>query len=472
MNFLILNFYLFTIIFGIIYSIFSALNDRFKNSVSINFWSAFGTLFLSGLSILFVSGQYEFLHGGLIFNSYSKFVSLLIIFISLSTVVLFRNSYFNKDFFKSDVIAIFLSSILGAVIAVSSYDFITVFIGLEMMSICLYVLVGYIHTSKLSKEASVKYLIMGIISSGFLVFGIALFYLIFGSLRFDNIVSIKDEFDLIHKMCFVFITTGLGFKLALIPFHMWAPDVYEASPAPLVGFMSSFVKVVVLALFLKIFSKLIISNLDFIHFIFYYLTLLTIFFGNIVALMQKSLKRLLAYSSIVNSGYMFLIFLALSKNNIDLVSQTLFFYLIFYSIAIIGVFGMINHFEKNNVSLDDLDGLGNKYPLFSYVFSIFLISLAGLPPTISIVSKILVFKLILINGFYFASILFVIGSLISLYYYILPIIKMFFSNNNSKFIDNIKLNYNSFSFIFVLILASSLLFSLFFVENILNLINN
>ncbi len=316
----------------------------------------------------------------------------------------------------------------GMMVMASSTDLITIFLGLEVMSIPLYVLAGIYRKRLRSREASMKYFFLGAFASGFFLYGIAL---IFGAYGTTNLIEISSRFSFaggastfLALAGIALILIGLGFKVAIAPFHMWAPDVYEGAPAPATAFMSAGPKAAGFAALFRIFTVFApVLNDKFIS-ILWILCVLTMTWGNVLAISQKNIKRMLAYSSIAHAGYVMIALVVGGKAGFS----AAMFYLLVYTIINIGAFAVIILFagrEEKFENIADYAGFGFKYPFAGIALTIFMLALAGIPATAGFVGKYKIFIAALNSGYTWLAVIGVVNSLISVWYYIYVVVTMY-----------------------------------------------
>jgi NADH-quinone oxidoreductase subunit N len=335
---------------------------------------------------------------------------------------------------REEYYIIIFTSTLGASLLTVANHFVLFFLGIETLSISLYILIAFQRTKSNSIEAGIKYLILASVSSAFLLFGMALIYTAFGTMQFSAIVAalIKDEpLSPLVISGFGMMLVGVGFKLALVPFHMWTPDVYQGAPAPVSAYIATVSKGAVMAILIRFFFILKgFSN----HYLFVAVSgiaILSMFVGNILAIRQKNIKRLLGYSSIANMGYLIIILLTGSNRGI----QASIFYLISYFFTTIGAFGVIallSTKEYEVEKIEDFKGLFWKRPWLAIVFTISLLSLAGIPVTAGFIAKFYVILEGMKAGLMVLIILMIINSVIGLYYYLRIITTLFSAPNDTK----------------------------------------
>lgn len=325
---------------------------------------------------------------------------------------------------REEYFIILLAAVFGASVIVMSEHFITFFLGLETLSISLYVLISYLKWRDYSIEAGVKFLVIASLSTSFLLFGMGLIYSGTGTMAFREILRSSGVFSPVMLAGFGLIMAGIGFKLALVPFHMWTPDVYQGSPVPITTFIAAISKGAIVALALRFFFEVRGFENNVLIVIISIISIASMFTGNLLALMQRSVKRILAYSSISHLGYMMIALLTGTVGGI----HAAIFYTAAYIITIIGAFGVVSALsvcERDADNIKDFRGLFWNNPWLAIVFTLSLISLAGLPLTAGFISK---FYLVLEGartGLWLLAVSLVINSAISLYYYLRIVKEMF-----------------------------------------------
>ncbi len=328
------------------------------------------------------------------------------------------------------------SSILGMMVMASAKDLFTVFIGLELMSICFYVLAGLNRKRKESNEAALKYFLLGAFATGFIVYGIALIYGMVGSTSIEAIIynfyNLSD--NLVFLAGIALFLVGFSFKIAVFPFHMWVPDVYQGSATTVTGLMSTTGKSAAFSVILIILSAVFAGNVA-NKFAPYFATVAvaSMLLGSIVAIAQKNLKRMLAYSSIAHAGYMSI---GLAAGNPESVAGIIF-YLAAYVFMNLGAFGVIAVVEGENdkfVSLDSYAGLGKKNPMLAAFMALFMFALAGIPPMAGFFGKYYVFLSAIKSDLTWLALVGVLSSVISVYFYIRVVIYMYFKDVEDDFV--------------------------------------
>ena len=321
---------------------------------------------------------------------------------------------------------------LGASVLVTANHFVTFFIGLETLSISLYVLIAYVKQRDYSVEAGVKFLVIASLSTAFLLFGMALVYAATGTMSFSNLTPFFSgpHISPLITIGIGMMLVGIGFKLALVPFHMWIPDVYQGAPAPVTTFIATISKGSVLAISIRFFYAIRGSQSETLIVIISVISVISMFAGNLLALNQTNFKRLLAYSSIAHLGYLMITLLT----GTELGTQAAVFYMISYMITTVGAFGIISLLsvcESEAENTEDLKGLFWKNPWIAIVLSLTLLSLAGIPLTAGFIAKFYLVLAGIRSGLWLLVMSLIINSVISIYYY-LRIIKIMFTESESR----------------------------------------
>lgn len=373
-------------------------------------------------------------HGMMQFDRFSVAFSVITI-ISTILILLLSKEYFERiSSHVAEYYAIILFALAGIICMVSYYNLTMLFIGIEIMSVSLYILAGIKKRDFASNEASLKYFLMGAFSTGFLLFGIALIYGATGSF---NIAAIRDfivmhpkEIDPLFHTGVLLIIVGLCFKLGAAPFHFWTPDVYEGSPTLITTFMSTVVKTAGIAAFLRLFSAAFSTISDFWMPVLLAITILTLFIGNITALYQHSFKRMMAFSSISHAGYLLFAVVALGAASVNAV----FVYATAYSIASIIAFGVLILIQQQSGSdsFDSFNGLGRSNPFLALVLTIAMLSLAGIPLTAGFIGKFFMFTGAVAHYQIWLVIIAIVNAIISIYYYFRVIVAMYFRGGHDR----------------------------------------
>ncbi|MBK8954801.1 MAG: NADH-quinone oxidoreductase subunit N [Saprospiraceae bacterium] len=329
----------------------------------------------------------------------------------------------------ADFLGLILFALVGSILMVSCSNYMTMFLGVEILSISMYILAGADRRKVKSNEASLKYFITGSFTSAILLFGIALLYAVSGSLNIDN--SFSADGNLLAQMAYLFIFTGFALKIAIVPFHFWAPDVYEGTPTLFTAAMASLVKIASMGAFFRIIQMNAENMPDWIDAYFIMLILATLIFGNLFALKQQGVKRLLAYSGIVQAGFILMGFIQLKPGD----DWAILYYFIAYVLASVVSFTVV-HFVEEQSGSDDLNAFAGLYrsnPTLAVVMTIALISLAGGPFTSGFVAKIFMLNQAITHGYAALVVVAVICTILSVYYYYKIINAMFSGSADQKF---------------------------------------
>jgi NADH-quinone oxidoreductase subunit N len=374
------------------------------------------------------NGAAPIYHDMMLFDNFSVAFSATAI-VSTLLILMLSNGYFERiSEHVAEYLAIILFSLAGIVVMVSYYNLTMLFIGIEIMSVSLYILAGIDKKNFASNEASLKYFLMGAFSTGFLLFGVALIYGATGSFGLEAIrnwaIAHPREISPMFHTGVVLMIIGLCFKVGAAPFHFWTPDVYEGSPTLITAFMSTVVKTAGFAAFLRLFATSFAPLAETWMPTLLIITILTLFVGNLTALYQHSFKRMLAFSSISHAGYLLFAIVALSAGS----GNAVFVYATAYSIASIVAFGVLILVQQQlgSDSFESFNGLGKRNPFLAAALTIAMLSLAGIPLTAGFMGKFLMFYGAMARFHVWLLIIAVVNAIISIYYYFRVIIAMYF----------------------------------------------
>jgi len=362
-------------------------------------------------------------------SSFMKIVTLLAAFL-----VLLISSNYLKIFkiFKIEYPILILSSVLGMMVMISSNDLIVFYMGLELQSLALYVLATFNRDQLKSSEAGLKYFVLSALSSGLLLYGCSLIYGFAGSTNFNLIADQLNDDQYALTFGIVFILVGLAFKISAVPFHMWAPDVYEGSPTSVTLFFTMVPKVAALTVFIRFLYVPFLNLIDQWQMIIIFLSIASMLFGAVAAIGQTNLKRLIAYSSISHIGYALAGLATGSNEGI----QSSVIYIIIYILMNLGLFSCLLMMKRNNEyfeSIEDLSGLSKNHPLLSLSLLIILFSLAGIPPLAGFFAKFYIFKSVLEQSMYFLAIVGLLSTVVAAFYYLRIIKIMYFDKEKEKY---------------------------------------
>ena len=362
-------------------------------------------------------------------SSLMKIVTLLSAFLVL---VISSNYLRSLKIFKIEYSILILSSVLGMMIMISSNDLIVFYMGLELQSLALYVLATFNRDEIKSSEAGLKYFVLSALSSGLLLYVCSLIYGFTGSTNFNVIANQLNSNEYALTFGIVFVLVGLAFKISAVPFHMWAPDVYEGSPTSVTLFFTMVPKIAALTVFIRFLYVPFLNLIDQWQMILIFLSIASMVFGAVAAIGQTNLKRLVAYSSISHVGYALAGLATGSNEGI----QSSVIYITIYVIMNLGLFSCLLMMKRNNVyfeQIDDLSGLSKNHPLLSLSLLIILFSLAGIPPLAGFFAKFYIFKSVLEQSMFFLAIVGLLSTVVAAFYYLRLIKIMYFDKEKEKY---------------------------------------
>ncbi len=428
------------IVFAFLILLAGLFNNSSKNSVNSYYLAligiAFSFLYLFMLSDHTIKGFY----GSIVFDKFDVFLFTAILLSGFLTILMSKNYFDTRSVLIPEYYSLVLFSVSAMMLLVSSVNLIMIFLSIEFMSICAYILTGYLKGESRSTEAAMKYFVLGTFASAFLLFGSVFIYAATGHLSlykihnfiFEQNYNAHYAYNMHTFLVFglILLLVGLAFKMSLFPFHAWTPDSYDGAPTPVTNLMATGIKIAAFGVFIRVFTSIYSFNVFNFYNILWILAILTMTFGNFAALLQTDLKRLIAYSSIAQAGY---ILIGIIAGGYYGISGTLF-YLLAYVFMTAGAFAIIIMFENLNLASVDIksySGLGYKYPLAGAAFSFFLLSLAGIPVTAGFMGKFFVFSAAIKSGYYWLVVIALLNSAFAAYYYIKIIVKMYMSDNNN-----------------------------------------
>jgi NADH-quinone oxidoreductase subunit N len=390
-------------------------------------WITMAALVATMVSLLPFSSTHVEVAKGLIAVDQFAFFFKFVFLVAAALTVLMSVRYLEVEGASpGEYYFLILCATLGMMIMAGGIDLITIFIGLETMAISFYILAGFIKPSQRSNEAAVKYFLLGAFSLGILLYGMSLMYGLSGTTNLRTMATIfaGQERDPRLALAVILVVAGVGFKIAAVPFHMWAPDVYEGAPTPVTAFLSVGSKAASFAMLLRIFVEGLPSMSADWRMLFEALAIITMTTGNLAALTQTNLKRMLAYSSIAHAGYVLIGIVAGTPRG---VSATLI-YLLIYSFMQLGAFAVIVMMRRQDVvgdELKDFAGLHVRHPLAAFAMLLFMLSLGGIPPTAGFMGKFWLFGAAIEAGYVWLAVIGVLNSAVSLYYYIRIVVFMY-----------------------------------------------
>jgi len=405
-----------------------------KSTGAVYYVSLTGLIIATVLAIQSLFGDSGTAFSGMIvYGGPAAFGSVIVMIGTLLSLILSRDYLQSQGLESGEVYGMMLFATTGMLGLAASNDLISLFVSLETMSICLYVLAGLWYSKSTGAESALKYFLLGAFSTGFLLYGIALIY---GATGHTNLIEIAAAADtsLLFMAGVGLLLVGLFFKISAVPFHMWTPDVYQGTPTTLTGYMATAGKAAAFVAFILVLTRMLTgSETGEWHHIISIVAILTMIVGNLIALAQDNVKRMLAYSSIAHAGYMMV---GLAAGTAAGYSGVLY-YLFAYTLMNIGAFGVIAFYEKSKeldfTEIDSYAGLGYKVPAMGVMLSIFLFSLAGIPPFVGFVGKYYVFAAAVQAEMVTLAIIGVLASAASVYYYLRVMVYMYFKEAHKEY---------------------------------------
>ncbi len=427
-------------LFGMILMIADLLveNKKWLSLISLGGigWSGF---FLYRLHGAIGSGIYAY--GGLLTIDHLAWIFKLIFLIGAALTVLISMKYLDIEREQhGEYYALIMFATMGMMFMAGAMDLITLYISLETMAIATYVLVGFLRSNQRSNEASLKYFLLGAFSSGILLYGMSLLYGISGSTRFLDIAAALDQRSLndpISMLALVAVSTGLFFKIAAVPFHQWTPDAYEGAPSPITAYMSVAVKAASFVMLVRVFMIALSPLYQHWTLIMGAVAVLTMTVGNVAAMTQTNLKRLLAYSSISHAGYILLgVIAAYSPPFSSATGMTAIqIYLLAYTFTNIGIWALVVALRSREMigeQIYEMNGLAHKHPTLAVLMLIFLLSLAGIPPTAGFIGKYYIFAGLIETKHTALAVIAVLNAAVSVFYYLRIVAAMFMKESADK----------------------------------------
>jgi len=407
---------------GLLVILIDSYKDDHEGIFGLTIFALLAALVVSVFDMFGPTG--EAFSGMITYGGTAAFGSMVVLFGSLFCMLISREYLEAIDHNFGEVYAMVLFATTGMLGLAAANNLIMIFLGLETMSICLYVLAGIVKEKKIGAEAALKYFLLGAFSTGFLLYGMALLYGATGSLNIYEIAAGATT-DLLFIAGAGLLLVGFFFKISAVPFHMWTPDVYQGTPTTLTAYMATASKSATFVALILILSRMLPADVGEWSEVIAIISIITMILGNIIALVQDNIKRMLAYSSIAHAGYLLV---GLAAGTPEGYSAVLY-YLFAYTIMNVGAFGVVAYYERQQgldfTDINNYAGLGFKSPMMGVMLSIFLFSLAGIPPMIGFVGKYLVFAAAINAGMISLAVIGVLASAASIYYYLRPMVYLY-----------------------------------------------
>src|SRR5262249_12981496 len=423
-------------VFGIAVMVAEPFVNEAKK-VSLGWFAFFATIVATAALIPMAASRGQWYTDLWIVGDFSDFLSLSFILIAAITILTSIDYLQRQNMNHPEFYALLLFATAGMVMMAASNELVMVFLGLEILSIATYVMAGFRRTDLKSNESALKYFLLGSFSSAFFLYGVAL---IFGATGSTNLIGItqalrgsQSSLSLV-ELSAALMLIALCFKVAVAPFHIWTPDVYEGAPAPVTGFMSVGPKAAGFAVLFRVFLTAFPTIQERWASAIWLIAALTMILGNVIAVVQPNIKRMLAYSSIAHAGYLAVAFAATSERGVS----AALFYLLAYALMNLGAFAIVTilgRSEDKLVTLTDYAGLGSKRPGMAALLSLFLLSLAGVPGTAGFAGKFFIFRAALESRLLWLTVIGVVTTVVSFYYYLYVIVQMYMRDPKEEFSD-------------------------------------
>jgi NADH-quinone oxidoreductase subunit N len=416
------------------------LRGNVEQSPSATLIQGLGGILAAIVLLMVVSGSgATAFANALVFDGVTKWMGLIALVAAGGALLLMYDNPSTSGNQFSELVFLTLGSTIGMLILVSAVDLLMVFIGLETMSLALYLMIAMSHEEKLSKEAALKYFILGSFASAIFLYGVAFIFGSVGSTYIPVVIEKTSEL-MVSSHIFMFGVTllvlGFCFKVSIFPFHAWTPDVYQGAPTPHTAYMATAVKAVSFAAFLRLIATKSLIGSENLLDLLQWLAVITMIVGNVAAILQNNFKRMLAYSSIAHSGYILVGIITTGiSEDMSFGASGVIFYIAAYSLMTLGAFAVVSLMEKTentSLNVDDLAGYAKKRPLMAFCLTLFMLSLAGIPPTVGFFGKFYLFTAALGEGLIWLAIWGVLNSVISVYYYLRPIVVMYMKDGDAE----------------------------------------
>ena len=459
-----------TILVAIIIDIFSVSTraNKVSNFVIVGLLATLAAVFLTNHSptTLFMDS--------LAFDPFASFIKSVVLIATLLVIVISRYSNEFKGYHTGEYYALLCIMVFGMFLMASAIDLITVYLSIEVVSLMSFILAGYLKNNPRSNEASLKYVIYGAFSSGIMLYGLSIIFGLTGTTKFfairDAITVLDSSSNLALTLSTIFVLAGFGYKISAVPFHFWTPDVYEGSPTPITAYLSVAPKAAGFALMIRFFNQVFVNG-DSLSSLGWYadvsfawpqilgvVSVVTMTMGNLVAIQQNSVKRMLAYSSIAHAGYMLMAFPTISSEGVFAVM----IYLVMYLFMNLGAFFVLIYVsqKQGGENFEHFSGLGWRMPIVGIVMTVFMFSLTGLPPTVGFIGKFYLFVAVINAGssFYWIAFFGAINTVVSLYYYMRVVKTMYLDGEPS---EKITVPPFSMTIIFLVLAIPSVFFGIY-----------
>lgn len=375
------------------------------------------------------------LSDAIVLDRYGLFFTFLFCLTSIFTLLMSMNYLEHTEIRTGDYYSLVMFATVGMMLMASATDLLVIFLALEVMSIAAYALAGIARGQVRSNEAAMKYFLLGAFATGFLLFGIALIFGATGSMTLAVIAERVGQLGAQEKLLLAagmaLLLVGFGFKIAAVPFHSWAPDVYEGAPTTVTAFMAVGVKTAAFAAFVRIFMDTLGGMAADWSGALWLISVLTMTVGNVTALLQRNVKRMLAYSSIAHAGYLLVGMVAGGEAG----GAAVLFYLLTYALMTLGAFAVVVAVGRQgeaNELIDDYAGIANRSPFLGIAMSVFMLSLAGIPPLAGFVGKFYIFSAAVEAGYVWLPVIGVLNSIVSVYYYVGVLVRMYMTEGDTQ----------------------------------------
>jgi NADH-quinone oxidoreductase subunit N len=399
-----------------------------QRSSKLLLWVSVAGLAAALAAAIVALGDRGFAYGGMVtVGGYASFLAVVFCVSGILSMLFSAGYLSTHGIEKGEYYVLMLLAIVGMILMASAADLVMFFLGLELMSVCFYVLAGFSRSNLLSNEAGLKYFLLGAFATGFLLYGIALLYGSTGSTSIPVVIASAAgrAGEPLFLIGLALLLIGLAFKVAAVPFHMWVPDVYEGAPTTVTGFMSTGGKAAAFSAFLLLFAPTVVGTIVSVREVLAGIAVLSMVVGNVIAIAQTNVKRMLAYSSIAHAGYLLVGIVAGNAAG----QNGVLFYLLAYTIMNVAAFGIVSILETregNHLTFEEYEGLSTRQPLLAALMALFMFSLAGIPPFAGFFGKYYVFAGAVQAGYTWLAIVGVVMSVVSAYYYLRLSMVMYF----------------------------------------------